>query len=149
MPVKARSLMIGIATYISGVRSLSSRMTGGTISARYCYSVWLRHLIMLHRAGQRTRFDTMVELGPGDSLGTGLAALLSGVQRYIALDALQYGSSERNLAIFEELVALFRAQHPFRTIANSRKCGRCSHHTPSRRRFCGRPAWKLHLTRCD
>ena len=82
------------------------------MSARYCYSVWLRHLFMLHRSGQRTRFDTMAELGPGDSLGVGLAALLSGVQRYLALDALRYGSNERNLEIFEELIALFRAQAP-------------------------------------
>ena len=54
----------------------------------------------------------MVELGPGDSLGIGLAALLSGVERYIALDVIQYASDAQNLRIFEELIALFKDRAP-------------------------------------
>jgi SAM-dependent methyltransferase len=52
----------------------------------------------------------VAELGPGDSLGIGLAALLSGVERYYGLDLVRFASDSRNLAIFEELVALFRAR---------------------------------------
>ncbi len=112
MTIKTSSLVIGMATYLPGVRSLSGRRTGGTASARYCYSVWLRHLCMLHRSALPTSVDTMVELGPGDSLGIGLAALLSGVQRYIALDVVPYAGQTTNLRIFEELVALFAARAP-------------------------------------
>jgi len=54
----------------------------------------------------------MVELGPGDSLGTGLAALLSGVERYVALDAVRYADSTRNLEILDELIALFLNRAP-------------------------------------
>lgn len=81
--------------------------TGGTDSARYCYSVWLRHLIRtaVHR---RIPLDaTVVELGPGDSLGIGLAAILCGVSSYTAIDSIKYASLARNLKVFEELVSLF------------------------------------------
>jgi hypothetical protein len=112
MSLKARSLFVGMATYVPGLRGLTGRRTGGTVSARYCYSVWLRHLFFLQRSGLPTTFKTMVELGPGDSLGIGLAALLSGVERYIALDVIQYAGHSQNLRIFEELIALFKARAP-------------------------------------
>jgi SAM-dependent methyltransferase len=82
------------------------------VSARYCYAVWLRHLSMLRRSGLPTSFDTMAELGPGDSLGIGLASLLSGVRRYIALDATRYAGARLNLLVFEELISLFRDRTP-------------------------------------
>jgi hypothetical protein len=103
MSIKPRSLVIGAATYVPGLRRLTGRTTGGTVSARYCYSVWLRHLCMLHRHGLPTQFETVVELGPGDSLGVGLAALLTGAERYIALDALRYDDIRR-----EKLAHRFR-----------------------------------------
>ena len=52
--------------------------TGGSDSARYCYSVWLRHLRSLAPYGFRVKGAHVGELGPGDSIGIGLAALLSG-----------------------------------------------------------------------
>jgi SAM-dependent methyltransferase len=110
--IKVHSLIVGIATYIPGLRKLSGRSTGGTISARYCYSVWLRHLSFLHRSGLPTTFETVAELGPGDSLGIGLATLLCGAERYLALDAVRYADSARNLQIFEELIAVFRDRAP-------------------------------------
>src|SRR5260370_28824009 len=110
--MKGGSFIVGRATYIPGLRGLTGRWTGGTVSARYCYSVWLRHLSILQRSGLPTAFKTMVELGPGDSLGIGLAALLSGVERYIALDVIQYPSDAQNLRIFGELIALFKDRAP-------------------------------------
>jgi hypothetical protein len=67
---------------------------------------------MLHWHGLPTTFETVAELGPGDSLGTGLAALLCGAERYVALDAVRYADSARNLQILEELIALFRNRTP-------------------------------------
>jgi SAM-dependent methyltransferase len=110
--IKARSLIVGIATYVPGLQGLTGRRTGGTASARYCYAVWLRHLSMLHGSALPTSFDTIAELGPGDTLGIGLAALLSGTRRYLALDAVRYAENTRNLQIFDELVALFRDRTP-------------------------------------
>jgi SAM-dependent methyltransferase len=82
------------------------RGTGGTDSARYCYSVWLRHLVIAHMNGLSTDPTTVAELGPGDSLGIGLAALLSGASSYYALDIVNFTNTERNLEVFDELVTL-------------------------------------------
>jgi len=71
--MKIRTLLGGIASYIPELYALFSRGTGGTISARYCYGVWLRHLVMAHENGLSIQPDTIIELGPGDSLGIGLA----------------------------------------------------------------------------
>lgn len=96
-------------TYIPGTGFLLNRLgTGGTNSARYCYSVFLRHLIMTNQQGMKKMPKTVVELGPGDSLGIGLSALLSGVDKYYALDAVKFANIEKNLKIFEELVELFK-----------------------------------------
>jgi hypothetical protein len=112
MSIKLNSLVVGMATYVPGLRHLTGRNTGGTVSARYCYSVWLRHLSMLHGSALPTMFETTAELGPGDSLGIGLAAMLSGTERYLAVDAVRYADISLNLQIFEELIALFRAHAP-------------------------------------
>src|SRR5216684_8310540 len=112
MRIKARALAIGAGTYVPGLRNFTGRKTGGSDSPRYCYSVWLRHLSMLHRHGLPTTFETVAELGPGDSLGVGMAALLSGAGRYVALDAVRYADKARNRQILKELIALFRSRTP-------------------------------------
>ncbi|CUS36094.1 methyltransferase domain-containing protein [Candidatus Nitrospira nitrificans] len=86
--------------------------TGGTISAQYCYSVYLRHLVIAAQHGLATDPRTLVELGPGDSIGIGLMALLTGAEQYYALDAVRHASTEANLSVFDELVQLLRGQAP-------------------------------------
>ncbi len=86
--------------------------TGGTVSAEYCYSVYLRHLVMAARHGMATDPLTVVELGPGDSLGIGLMALLTGAEQYYALDAVRHASTKINLVIFDELVKLLTDRAP-------------------------------------
>jgi SAM-dependent methyltransferase len=102
-----RPFLQGIATYFPRSYHSTSRSTGGTNSARYCYSVWLRHLAKAHENGLSTQLDTLAELGPGDSLGVGLAALLSGATNYYAFDIVEYASNESNVKIFDELLSLF------------------------------------------
>jgi len=94
------------------VGKLMAGHTGGTNSARYCYSVWLRHLILAQQNDLCTWPKVIAEFGPGDSLGIGLAALLSGAEKYYALDVVEYADTEANLDILEELVALFAKKEP-------------------------------------
>ncbi len=54
--------------------------------------------------------ELVAELGPGDSLGIGLAALISGVAKYFAFDVVEHANAERNLKIFDTLVDLFRTR---------------------------------------
>ena len=106
----------GALTFIPGMTSILPERGGQTNSARYCYGVWLKHLVMLRESGMREIPKTLAELGPGNSLGTGLAAMLCGVDHYYALDVVPHSSIEINLRIFDELVELFqkRATRPVR-----------------------------------
>jgi SAM-dependent methyltransferase len=108
--LRLRPFIAGIATFVPGLAARSWSRTGGSNSARYCYSVWLRHLVNMRDRGVPIRFDSFAELGPGDSLGTGLAALLSGARRFDALEVVRHDTDSVNLQILDELVALFRAR---------------------------------------
>jgi SAM-dependent methyltransferase len=110
--VKPLALARGFATLAPIVRRFTNRGTGGSSSARYCYSVWLRHLVRAHNAGLFKNIQTVGEFGPGDSLGLGMAALLSGVQTYTAFDAKPHANAEHNLEVFEELVSMFSRRAP-------------------------------------
>ncbi|MDQ3534660.1 MAG: methyltransferase domain-containing protein [Bacteroidota bacterium] len=90
-------------------RFLASR-TGGTNSALYCYSVWMKHLNQLYENNIAIDLKTVAELGPGDSIGTGLTALLSGAEKYLALDVVDFSNVARDLEIFEELLILFKSK---------------------------------------
>lgn len=79
---------------------------------RYYYAVWLRHLLMARRYGLKSLPRVVAELGPGGSLGTGLAALLSGAEQYQALDVVNLFDAAINLKILAELEELFLARAP-------------------------------------
>ncbi len=100
-------LVCGMKSYIPGLGK-PPQGGGATRLSRYCYSVWLRHLVMAHKSGLNTRPNIIVELGPGYSLGVGLCGLLSGAGRYYALDKTRYVKRETNLKVFDELVGLLR-----------------------------------------
>jgi len=111
MDLKIKALLSGLSTHIPGYDHKGS--TGGTDSARYCYSVWLRHLVLGTRnAAVKSIPEVVAELGPGDSIGIGLAALLTGAEKYFALDLVQYSNLDKNLEIFDELVSMFASQSP-------------------------------------
>jgi hypothetical protein len=105
-------ILRGLATYVPLVKRFTNRGSGGTDSARYCYCVWLRHLVALHSAGLGSNWPVVAELGPGDSLGTGIAALLLGANKYCALDAKPFIRNETNLEMFDRLLELFRTREP-------------------------------------
>jgi hypothetical protein len=117
--VRPQSYLKGLVTFVPGVyphlvNRFRSGRTGETtaLSARYCYSVWLRHMTVAHAAGLDARPESVAELGPGDSLGIGLAALLSGVERYYGFDVVHHASHERNLRVLAELIELFTRRAP-------------------------------------
>ena len=110
--MSVRPILRGLATYLPVVKRFTNRGSGGTDSARYCYTVWLRHLVSLHAAGLGAHWPVVAELGPGDSLGTGIAALLSGAEKYYALDVKPYFGNQTNLEMLERLLELFHRREP-------------------------------------
>jgi SAM-dependent methyltransferase len=86
--------------------------TGGSDSPRYCYSAWLRHLAILSGYGFCITGSRVGELGPGDSIGIGLAALLSGAEQYVGLDIVPFSAKADLETIFDELANLYSIKEP-------------------------------------
>jgi SAM-dependent methyltransferase len=106
---KARHILVGMLTRVPILNAWRQRhaSTGGSDSARYCYSVWFRHLMLLDRCGFKISGAKIGELGPGDSLGIGLAALLSGAGRYVGLDIVPYSAKADLNKILDELLRMY------------------------------------------
>lgn len=105
----------GLASY-TPLNALLSRCKGLSHSAHYCYSVWLTHLQIGSRAGQSVTPRVVAELGPGASVGLGVAALLSGSEKYYALDIVPFADVESSERMLDEMVRLYQERadlHPF------------------------------------
>ena len=104
----------GILTWVPALNRYRLRRmtTGGSDSSRYCYSVWLRHLVILSQQGFKIDGAHVGELGPGDSIGTGLSALISGGARYVGLDVVPFSLKSNLKTIFRELVQLYTCREP-------------------------------------
>ena len=110
--MRIKQLVFGLATWVPGFFSILARPTGGSSSVRYCYSVWLRHLVFARKHGLPRLPRVIAELGPGDSLGVGLAALVSGAEKYYALDVFRYANEAHLNSMIDELATLFLARTP-------------------------------------
>jgi SAM-dependent methyltransferase len=107
-------LLKGMLSWLPGTQRVFRTPTAGgaTGSALYCYGVWLKHLCLLWQHGMREMPHTIVEIGPGTSLGTGLAALLCGAERYIGIDNVRHASAATCRAVLRELITLLQARAP-------------------------------------
>lgn len=87
-------------------RNIKADVTSTDKSGK-CYSIWLRHL--QHWCSVNSELpENVAELGPGSTLGTGFAALLSGCKRIYILDVVERWDTKKNLKTFEELIELFK-----------------------------------------
>ena len=111
---KVINIIKGVLTWVPIVNNwrLRRATTQGSDSSRYCYSVWLRHLVTLDQHGFNIAGAKIGELGPGDSLGMGLAALLSGAEQYVGLDIVPFSARADLEKIFQELVQLYSDREP-------------------------------------
>tara|TARA_B110000037_G_C17067744_1_gene484507 strand:- start:479 stop:1462 length:984 start_codon:yes stop_codon:yes gene_type:complete len=103
-------LIYGISTFIPGVYNLKikTKNLNSNIkqTARYSYSVYLRHMVMAKKNNLTAFPKIVIEIGPGDSLGIGLMALLLGSEKYYAFDIEKNTNSLMNIKILEELVSM-------------------------------------------
>ena len=78
----------------------------------YYYGVWLKHLVLLRAHGMASVPQSVAEFGPGDSLGVGLSALLSGANRYCGFDAENFTRPDRDQVVLGELVGMLASRYP-------------------------------------
>lgn len=103
----AKQVLAGLVSLLpGGQRILAARGTGGHASAGYHYGVWLRQLRVLQEAGASHAPLDVAEVGPGDMLGIGLAALLSGSRSYVAVDAVPHARAMDHSDLLDEVHAL-------------------------------------------
>ena len=118
MQTHSSSKVMTLRLMLGGLKSLIPALhrgykgAVGETTGAYCYSVWMRHLAVIDGVVPGFRPGTVVELGPGDSLGLGCAALLSGAERYVALDVVGHADSEHDVKVLDELVPLFEGRAP-------------------------------------
>lgn len=108
MKTTAVRVLKGLASYIPGAYANFAHEVACASSAEQCLRIWSHHLRKLDERHIGVHGKTVVELGPGGSIGVGLAALLSGAAAYIGLDAVRLCETERELAILDEMVRLFQ-----------------------------------------
>ena len=102
----------GILTYIPMLNNIRKKRdhTGGTESAEYCLRVFFNHIRSITQIlGLKEMPLNLLEFGPGDSLGVGLAYLLLGGKRYIAIDSVEYSTPEINKKILSELLVIINS----------------------------------------
>ena len=92
---KNKAILKGIISFIPIIKNKFQKTTGGSSSARYCYSVFLRHFVNLYKHKKLKFFDIFSEVGPGDSLGVGIASLLLGFKKYEALDTFRFANIKK------------------------------------------------------
>jgi SAM-dependent methyltransferase len=102
-PDHALALAKGAARHLRAFWAPPSLETSDIATADYCYAVWLKHLTLLQAETGIGIPNTVLELGPGNTIGVGAAALLSGAERYIGVDAAPLASKVPNVAIVSEI----------------------------------------------
>jgi hypothetical protein len=110
MNVKTYPLLRGLLSYILPRKIFERPGSGGTFSAEYCYSVWLRHLVELKKADlikNVNEIKSVAEIGPGDSLGIGIAAVFSGINEYYGFDVIRHANKENNIKIAQGIMDLY------------------------------------------
>jgi hypothetical protein len=89
---------------------MSRRETAQRVAAGASLTAWLRHRVAAASNGYRGRPFVVAEVAPGLSLGTGIAALLTGSEAYITLDDAEQDLGEEPLGVLDPMVELLRAR---------------------------------------
>ena len=114
MKIRLKPLLGGLATRIMpSLAEAMGRRNQPRVTAEYYYTVWMRHVCTAAHFESWNAPQTVLEIGPGNALGTGMAALLSGVQKYMAYDAMPLLKQNFDEQLWQELIALFRQKKAF------------------------------------
>ena len=147
--IRIYPILRGLSSYVLPRQLFTRPGTGGSFSAEYCYSVWLRHLVHLHRNGliqSAAELRQVAEIGPGDSLGTGMAALYTGAQQYRALDIIRHADIHANRRVNDKLLELFlqRTDIPHEAFTDLSPALSAYHFPGELLRVDASACWKLH-----
>lgn len=113
---KFKSIGKGLITYFPGayqiIRKIKPKGGHSSSNAKFCYSFWLRILVTINELDLNNSKKCIAEIGPANSFGIGICALLCGAEKYIALDIDDSYDSTLTTGIFEELLKLLISREP-------------------------------------
>jgi hypothetical protein len=101
-----RLLLGGIKSVFPSRHAYS--MQQSTVDAGYGYALWMRHVAALAEHASAGPFRSVVELGPGNSVATGVCAVLSGAHSYTGVDVLNHLARDQATRVFDEIASRFR-----------------------------------------
>jgi hypothetical protein len=107
-----KAILKGTLSYLPGFKYIleqkKTRSKHSGSDSMFCYTLWFRTLNFLKRNNLPLKFDTIAEIGSGGSFGIAFCALLTGSDKYIALEIENNFNSLENLVLFEEILRLFK-----------------------------------------
>lgn len=110
--LKIRKILGGLKSYLPNQISYSQGV-GGANEASFCYLQVLKLITVLSKNNLNTNPEKIIELGVGNSIGTGMAGLIIGAKQFIGLDIVKHViSNEEHIKIFDELVEFFKKKSP-------------------------------------
>jgi len=103
--INKKKILRSIISYIPFLRAflkknLKKKETSPTY-AEYYFSIYKQHMDALKKFNISK--GILVEIGPGDTLGVGMCAILDGFSKYIAIDIIEHFTIEKNLAVLNSL----------------------------------------------
>lgn len=105
-----KKFLRSVISYIPLLNRIFSRTgTGGSDSGQYCINEWRKHRKNYYDNADIT-IKKVAEVGPGDSIGQGLCALLEGVEKYIALDSVSHVSLSTNKDVLRDIVRIYERE---------------------------------------
>lgn len=114
MKIRIKPLLGGLTTLlVPPVAAAMGHRNYPRVDASYYYRTWLSHVCLAHHFGCWEAPETVLEIGPGNSLGVGLAALLSGVNKYLGYDLNSLLNGIDQQALLHEIATLYRAKAAF------------------------------------
>lgn len=90
-------------------RKYYKHVLGASVAdGKRCVNLWLRHLLLLDDNIKLQNIKTVTEVGCGVTLGMGLAAIISGVDKYYGCDVEPYANTNANLAAFDAIINAYK-----------------------------------------
>ena len=101
--VKKRKIIRSIISYLPILKRLLRKSGTSPVDGHYYYNIYNSHKQKLLEAGFVFPSKIIAEIGPGDSLGVGMCAILDGFEKYYAFDIISHSDLTKNIKVLNDL----------------------------------------------
>lgn len=96
-----------IISYIPLIKNILRKSGTSPLRGSYYYDIYKLHKERLVQSAFKFPGNFIGEIGPGDTLGVGICAILDGFKQYFALDIIHHSNSVKNIEALNEIIKLF------------------------------------------